>query len=209
MAEKVKADDIFGLEEADSDGSGYDSEEQRSTRKASTKKATKTAKKKNTAVFGLDQTGMSDGEDDYSSQDEDENEDEDTIAASKGSRFQLPSEGGPDKEDASKRVRGAKKAKKVKPLTPEELEKFQAARDKTGIVYLSKIPPFMKPVKLRHLLGAFGELGRVYLAPEGNPPFQDIFQSESFEIEGADQLAFSTSLNTYSRFNRSQGGSAS
>ncbi|KAK3841858.1 MAG: hypothetical protein J3R72DRAFT_482977 [Linnemannia gamsii] len=165
MSAKVKADDIFGLEEGDSDNSGYDSEEQESTKKASTKKVTK----KNTAVFGLDQAGMSDDEDDYSSQDDEEEDDEvDTpITASKDSRFQLLGEGGADEEeDASKRVRGAKKTKKVKPLTPEELEKFQAARDKTGIVYLSKIPPFMKPVKMRHLLGAFGELGRVYLAPE-------------------------------------------
>ncbi|KAF9124102.1 RNA-binding ATPase activator esf2 [Mortierella sp. 14UC] len=166
MSAKVKADDIFGLEEADSDGSGYDSEEQ-STKKASAKKVAKTTKKKNTAVFGLDQAGMSDDEDGYSSQDEEEEEDGDTtITASKDSRFQLSGEGGADEEDSTKRTRGAKKTKKVKPLTPEELEKFQAARDKTGIVYLSKIPPFMKPVKLRHLLGAFGELGRVYLAPE-------------------------------------------
>ncbi|KAF9093733.1 RNA-binding ATPase activator esf2 [Mortierella sp. AD031] len=162
MSAKVKADDIFNLEEADSDdGSGYDSEEQPSTKKTSAKKVTKktATKKKNTAVFGLDQAGSSDDEDDYSSQDEDADT---TITPSKDSRFQLSADG----EDESKRVRGAKKTKKVKPLTPEELEKFQAARDKTGIVYLSKIPPFMKPVKLRHLLGKFGELGRVYLAPE-------------------------------------------
>ncbi|KAF9153985.1 RNA-binding ATPase activator esf2 [Linnemannia schmuckeri] len=167
MSAKVKADDIFNLKEADSDGSGYDSEEQQSTMKASAK-VTKTAatKKKNTAVFGLDQAATnSDDEDDCSSQDEDN-----TITASMDSRFKHTDDNkggkGEEEEDASKRVRGAKKTKKVKPLTPEELEKFQAARDKTGIVYLSKIPPFMKPVKLRHLLGAFGELGRVYLAPE-------------------------------------------
>ncbi|KAK3837881.1 MAG: hypothetical protein JOS17DRAFT_679966 [Linnemannia elongata] len=167
------ADDIFNLEEADSDGSGYDSEEQQTTKKAS-KKASKTTvtKKKNTAVFGLDQAGGSGDEDDYSSQDENDDDEEDdkedtTLTASKDSRFKLTDDNNEDgEEDASKRVRGAKKTKKVKPLTPEELEKFQAARDKTGIVYLSKIPPFMKPVKLRHLLGAFGELGRVYLAPE-------------------------------------------
>ncbi|KAF9548730.1 RNA-binding ATPase activator esf2 [Mortierella hygrophila] len=175
MSAKVKADDIFNLEEADSDGSGYDSEEQQTTKKASSKKVIKTAatRKKSAAVFGLDQAGESDDEDDYSSQDEnDDEEDNDkedtTITASMDSRFKLTDDNNEDgeEEDSSKRVRGAKKTKKVKPLTLEELEKFQAVRDKTGIVYLSKIPPFMKPVKLRHLLGAFGELGRVYLAPE-------------------------------------------
>lgn len=34
-------------------------------------------------------------------------------------------------------------------------------------VYLSRIPPFMKPVKVRHLLERHAEVGRIYLAPEG------------------------------------------
>jgi ESF2/ABP1 family protein len=33
-------------------------------------------------------------------------------------------------------------------------------------VYISRVPPFMKPEKLRHLLGKFGELNRIYLVPE-------------------------------------------
>lgn len=37
---------------------------------------------------------------------------------------------------------------------------------KTGVVYLSSIPPFMKPTKLRHLLAQYGEIGRIYLTPE-------------------------------------------
>ena len=36
-----------------------------------------------------------------------------------------------------------------------------------GIVYLSRIPPFMKPVKIRQLLSEYGEVGRVFLQPEG------------------------------------------
>lgn len=34
-------------------------------------------------------------------------------------------------------------------------------------VYLSRIPPFMNPVKVRHLLEKHAEIGRIYLAPEG------------------------------------------
>lgn len=37
---------------------------------------------------------------------------------------------------------------------------------KRGVVYLSRIPPHMKPLKLRHLLEPFGEVLRIYLAPE-------------------------------------------
>lgn len=35
-----------------------------------------------------------------------------------------------------------------------------------GIIYVSRIPPNMKPAKLRHLLAAHGEIGRVYCTPE-------------------------------------------
>ncbi|CAG8714887.1 8856_t:CDS:2, partial [Ambispora leptoticha] len=52
------------------------------------------------------------------------------------------------------------------PLTAKKLYDFQKQQDKTGIVYLSRIPPFMKPLKVRHLLEKFGKIGHIYLAPE-------------------------------------------
>ena len=36
-----------------------------------------------------------------------------------------------------------------------------------GVVYLSRIPPFMQPRKVRHLFSPFGPVGRIYLQPEG------------------------------------------
>ena len=36
-----------------------------------------------------------------------------------------------------------------------------------GIIYVSKIPPFMKPGKVRSHMTQFGEIGRVFLQPEG------------------------------------------
>jgi ESF2/ABP1 family protein len=54
----------------------------------------------------------------------------------------------------------------LKPLTPAELAASKAATAKTGVVYLSRIPPFMKPQKVRDLLSRFGAIGRVFLAPE-------------------------------------------
>jgi len=35
-----------------------------------------------------------------------------------------------------------------------------------GIVYLSRIPPFMKPLKIRTLFSQYGEVGRLFLQPE-------------------------------------------
>ena len=52
-------------------------------------------------------------------------------------------------------------------LSAKKLEKLQARADAKGIVYLSRVPPFMKPVKLRHLLSQHGEVLRIYLEAEG------------------------------------------
>ena len=53
-----------------------------------------------------------------------------------------------------------------KALTTEDLLKFKQQVDKAGVVYLSHVPPFMKPIKLRQLLSQYAEIGRIYLAPE-------------------------------------------
>ncbi|KAF9972918.1 hypothetical protein BGZ73_003890 [Actinomortierella ambigua] len=93
---------------------------------------------------------------------DDDNDDQDNTNASEDKEHDdedKAEEGGKKKSKKDKR-------KKVQPLTPEELAKFQAAYEKTGIVYISRIPPFMKPIKIRHLLSQFGEIGRVYLAAE-------------------------------------------
>lgn len=56
--------------------------------------------------------------------------------------------------------------KKLKSLTPEELEKFEKARNNTGVCYLSRIPPFMQPRQVRSLLGKHAEVGRIFMVPE-------------------------------------------
>jgi ESF2/ABP1 family protein len=62
---------------------------------------------------------------------------------------------------------GPSSEKIVKPLTPEALLAFKAAQERTGVIYISRIPPGMQPPKVRHLMGAYGEIGRVYLQREG------------------------------------------
>ncbi|KAI9098140.1 hypothetical protein DFS34DRAFT_642869 [Phlyctochytrium arcticum] len=53
-----------------------------------------------------------------------------------------------------------------KPLTAKSLAKLQAKIAASGVVYLSRVPPFMRPIKLRQLLSKYGTIGRIYLAPE-------------------------------------------
>ena len=42
---------------------------------------------------------------------------------------------------------------------------------KPGIVYLSRIPPSMNPLKVKNLLSQFGEVDRLFLQPEGKKDF--------------------------------------
>jgi ESF2/ABP1 family protein len=42
----------------------------------------------------------------------------------------------------------------------------KAKRPKRGVIYISRIPPHLKPQKLRQMMEQHGELGRLYLAPE-------------------------------------------
>ncbi|KAG6859805.1 hypothetical protein C0995_003709 [Termitomyces sp. Mi166 len=58
--------------------------------------------------------------------------------------------------------------KTVKPLTREALEEFKKIQDRAGVIYISRIPPGMRPSKVRHLMSLHGEVGRVYLQQE-NP----------------------------------------
>lgn len=50
----------------------------------------------------------------------------------------------------------------------KQVDKFQHDLENTGVVYMSRVPPFMKPVKVKHLLSQFGEIGRIYLSAEGS-----------------------------------------
>lgn len=58
------------------------------------------------------------------------------------------------------------KRPKLKKLTPQQLAKEQKKIKKTGVCYLSTIPPYMKPSKLRSVLSRFGEIDRLFLKPE-------------------------------------------
>jgi len=54
----------------------------------------------------------------------------------------------------------------AQPLTPDALAAFNAAQERAGIIYISRIPPGMRPTKVRHLMSAYGEVDRVYLQQE-------------------------------------------
>ncbi|KAI0134944.1 hypothetical protein F4814DRAFT_399497 [Daldinia grandis] len=53
-----------------------------------------------------------------------------------------------------------------RPLTKKNLVATEAAVKKSGLIYLSRVPPFMKPAKLRSLLEPYGKINRIFLTPE-------------------------------------------
>ena len=77
------------------------------------------------------------GEDDAGSADNDPAEEDDAMASAD--------------DDVVPVAKKAKKAKK---------------EAKKGVIYMSRVPPFMKPEKVRHLLSQYGDIERIYLVEE-------------------------------------------
>lgn len=59
-----------------------------------------------------------------------------------------------------------KKKKVVKPVSAKKLAKIRDEINKRGVIYLSRVPPYMKAQRLRQMLSQFGEVDRVFLTPE-------------------------------------------
>ncbi|KAA8625050.1 RRM-6 multi-domain protein [Pyrenophora tritici-repentis] len=84
-------------------------------------------------------------------------------------------EKGYDSEEESRaRMLPASKRQKVNQDSEAEedqeldtaLPQSSLKKDKSGVIYLSRVPPFMKPAVLRSLLTPYGDVGRIFLTPE-------------------------------------------
>ncbi|ROV95264.1 hypothetical protein VPNG_08983 [Cytospora leucostoma] len=73
---------------------------------------------------------------------------------------------GDDADKPTKKDEQPSDIRLVKSLTRKNLVATEAAIKKSGVVYLSRIPPFMKPQKLRSLLETYGKINRLFLAPQ-------------------------------------------
>ena len=79
-----------------------------------------------------------------------------------------------DVQDGAERTKSKNKdTKKIielsgvsKPLSKRNLVATAEAIKRSGVVYLSRVPPFMKPTKLRSLLEPYGVINRIFLSPE-------------------------------------------
>ncbi|KOS18253.1 Pre-rRNA-processing protein ESF2 [Escovopsis weberi] len=91
--------------------------------------------------------------------------DDDNGASDAESREVRSNKPGPDSK-AKAKSKADSLPKVDRPITKKNLVATEAAIKKSGVVYMSRVPPFMKPNKLRSLLAPYGEINRIFLAPE-------------------------------------------
>jgi ESF2/ABP1 family protein len=73
-----------------------------------------------------------------------------------------------DSKNEEKEDRPTKKVKKLKKSKKKlkSYEKYQKAQEKRGVVYLARIPPYMKPMKVQHLLEQYGKVTNLHCVEE-------------------------------------------
>uniref|UniRef100_A0A7C8ZIA5 RRM domain-containing protein n=1 Tax=Opuntia streptacantha TaxID=393608 RepID=A0A7C8ZIA5_OPUST len=84
----------------------------------------------------------------------------------------------------SKSSKDEERERKRREKRKKRLLKEAEKADKKGVCYLSRIPPRMDPLKLRQLLSPYGEIQRIYLAPEDPSAQMRRKQSGGFRGQG-------------------------
>lgn len=96
-----------------------------------------------------------------------------TNAADEEEPSPFPAEGGEEDTTELDKLSSFPRQPLPNHLLPKHLANASSSSSSTtstkkvkqpGLIYLSRIPPGMGPGKVKHLLGQFGEVGRIYLA---------------------------------------------
>ncbi|KAI5922524.1 Pre-rRNA-processing protein ESF2 [Camillea tinctor] len=149
-----KRNHFLDAEDSDDDASqGYDSEAEQ------IQKGTRTSKRRK-----LDDAG---------SDDEGNLSEEEVQEGSELEDHALPTEDtaeNPKEEESKSRPKPRDKKPELpdvsRPLTKKNLVASEKAVRRSGVIYVSRIPPFMKPTKLRSLLEPYGKINRIFCSPE-------------------------------------------
>lgn len=70
------------------------------------------------------------------------------------------------RQEEEEKDENEEKARRIKEKKRKKLLEENAKLKKRGVCYLSRVPPHLKPLKLRQILSQYGEILRIYLAPE-------------------------------------------
>ncbi|KAI3323336.1 Pre-rRNA-processing protein ESF2 [Xylariaceae sp. AK1471] len=144
-----KRNHFLDVDESEDDGSqGYDSEAEQ-LRKGSSKRRK------------LDQDADTDEDEPLSADEDLEDGDDD----SQGEKPEQECEKSTSKDKSTPRD-SSNLVDITRPLTKKNLVATEKAVKRSGVVYISRIPPFMKPGTVRSIFERFGKINRVYLSPE-------------------------------------------
>lgn len=157
MVSNNKAEDLLGLHDSDNDSGSEDQLDDSQDSRFSTAK-----------LRSMDSSD-DDNDDQEDNDDEDNDQDLEDESGSDGDDMteQQQDEDGNDNPLADDTDKKKRKKTKLKPMTVAEMEELELANKKSGVCYLSRVPPFMTPKKVRLLLSKYADLGKLYLAPEG------------------------------------------
>src|SRR3989338_8034269 len=72
----------------------------------------------------------------------------------------------PAEHHSSSKPKKTKRKKNKSGELQSEAQEVAEAMRRSGVIYLSTVPPFMKIQKLRHIFSEFGEVRRMYFTPE-------------------------------------------
>lgn len=147
-----KRNEWLDAEESDDDERGYDSEEESRSRMLPSAKRQKLDHESEENEEG---SGAEDVEEDEEAQDfEDEDVPDNYPKTAELARLEKLAANLP--KDLT--LPSTKDGKPI-PLSKPK-------KDKSGVLYLSRVPPFMKPTVLRSLLTPYGAVGKIFLTPE-------------------------------------------
>ncbi|EAT85833.1 pre-rRNA-processing protein ESF2 [Parastagonospora nodorum] len=148
-----KRNEWLDAAESDDDERGYDSEEESRARMLPSAKRQKR---------DHDSEDEEDAEDQEEDVDQDDKEDDEDDEDDEDATDDIPKTA----ELAHLEKLAAGLPSNLKLQTTKLGKPVAPKKDKSGVIYLSRVPPFMKPTVLRSLLTPYGAVGKIFLTPE-------------------------------------------
>lgn len=153
-----KRNEYLDIESSDGEESdrGYDSEAAEESKGRAAKR-----RKVHAVDDDVDVTDSENGDDRDNTEVKSDQEEE------KGRRPENGDHRSSDSEQQQSSPSTKSKEKPIKPLDKKKLEKTKKKKNKTGVIYLSSLPPYLKPSALKTMLlqRGFGPINRVFLTP--------------------------------------------
>ena len=83
-----------------------------------------------------------------------------------GEADEQSAEESPHDDDAASSPSTPRTSASSAPLSSSSLSSFNSSLAQTGLLYFSRLPPHLKPGRLRQLLSCYGAIDRIFLTPE-------------------------------------------